>query len=189
MGLEKQHNLRSKGSYLPYPNYGFRFSNSFFPYISKIWNNLPKSTQSLSLGDFKTELKISLKPIRIRHYNVGQKYSNSFLTRIRTGRTNLNQSRYTIGLSEMPNCLCHAPNESSEHYLLDCFLYSAERQTLFNLAETIIPNFKRISKKGKFNILTSTPLNPTHYHPFLSYLTFFQPGIIYVRHSSTWLKQ
>ena len=163
---KKQHNLRSKGGYLPYPNYGFRFSNSFFPYISKIWNNLPKSTQSLSFGDFKTELKISLKPIRIRHYNVGQKYSNSFLTRIRTGRTNLNQSRYTIGLSEMPNCLCHAPNESSEHYLLDCFLYSAERQTLFNLAETIIPNFKRISKKGKFNILTRglNSDNPEYYH-------------------------
>ena len=30
---KKQHNLRSKGGYLPYPNYGFRFSNSFFPYI------------------------------------------------------------------------------------------------------------------------------------------------------------
>ena len=46
---QKHHYLRSKGGYLPYPNNGFRFSNSFFPYISKIWNNLPKSTQSLSL--------------------------------------------------------------------------------------------------------------------------------------------
>ena len=67
--------------YLPYPNYGFRFSNSFFPYISKIWNNLPKSIKLLSSDNFKTELKIFLKPFRIRHYNVGQKYSNSFLTR------------------------------------------------------------------------------------------------------------
>ena len=163
---QKHHYLRSKGGYLPYPNNGFWFSNSFFPYISKIWNNLPKSTQSLSLDDFKTELKTSLKPKRSRHYNVGPKHSNSFLTQFRTGRTNLNECLYTIGLLDEPDCLCHAPNESSEHYLLDCFLYSTERQTLFNLAEQIIPNFQRINKKGKFNILTKglNSDDPEYYH-------------------------
>ena len=50
--------------------------------------------------------------------------------------------------------------------LSDVSSNSAERQTLFNLAETIIPNFKRISKKGKFNILTRglNSDNPEYYH-------------------------
>ena len=151
---DKHHYLRSKGGYMPYPNYGNKYLNSFFPYISKIWNNLPNNIKSLSLEDFKKELKIFLKPVRNRHYNVGPKQSNSYLARIRTGRTNLNQDKFTIGLTDEPTCLCLSRNETSEHYLLDCFLYSTERQTLFNLAEHIIPNFQTISKKGKFKILT-----------------------------------
>ena len=56
--------------------------------------------------------------------------------------------------------------ESSEHYLLECFLFSTERQTLFTLAEQVIPNFRRISKNGKFNILTKgiQTENPEYYH-------------------------
>ena len=151
---QKQYHLRSKGGYLPYPNYGMKFSNSFFPFISKIWNNLPTSIQSLSLSDFKNELKTNIKPVRYKHYNVGQKYSNSLLTRLRTGRTNLNLNNYTIGLIDEPDCLCHFKNESSKHYLLDCFLYTTERQILFNLVVHLIPNFLNISKNRQFRILT-----------------------------------
>ena len=162
----KDYDLRSKGGYSPYPRYGIKFQNSFFPYISKLWNNLPKCTQSLSLDEFKQEMKISLKPVRYRHYNVGPKQSNSYLTWLRTGQTNLNLHKFTIGLADEPTCLCHSPNESSEHYLLECFLFSTERQTLFNLAEQVIPNFRRISKKGKFRILTKgiQTDNPEYYH-------------------------
>ena len=118
------------------------------------------------MDEFKQEKKISLKPVRYRYYNVGPKQSNSFLTGLRTGRTNLNLHKFTIGLSDEPTCLCHARNESSEHYLLECFLFSTERQTLFTLAEQIIPNFQRISKKGKSKILTEgiQTDNPEYYH-------------------------
>ena len=56
--------------------------------------------------------------------------------------------------------------ESSEYYLLECFLFSTERQTLFTLAEQIIPNFQRISKKGEFKILTKgiQTDNPEYYY-------------------------
>ena len=66
--LEKTHNLRSKAGYLPYPNYGNKYLNSFFPYITKIWNNLPSSLKSLNLLDFKIELKSYLKQDRIKHF-------------------------------------------------------------------------------------------------------------------------
>ena len=75
--------MRSKGGYSPYPNYGNKFTNSFFPFISRLWNNLPKSTQSKNLEEFKTLLKSDLKPNKIKHFGHGPKYSNSLLTRLR----------------------------------------------------------------------------------------------------------
>ena len=58
-----------------------------------------------------------------------------------------------IGLEESHNCLCHFHTESPEHYFLDCFLYSPERQILFNLIEHYIPNFPRLNKKQKLDII------------------------------------
>ena len=151
---EKKYVLRSKGGYLPYPFFNQKFLNSFFPFISKQWNNLPNSTKSKNLYDFKTQLKIDIKPERHKHFSFGPKESNQIMTRFRTGRTNLNLNRFTIGLSDDPSCLCHEKYETSEHFVLDCFIYDAERQNLFNLVEYLIPNFSKLNRKLKFEILT-----------------------------------
>ena len=76
------------------------------------------------------------------------------MTRFKTGRTNLNSNNYTIGKTEDASCLCHAKQETSEHFMLDCFLYTAERQILFSLVEHLIPKFSKLTKKEKFQILT-----------------------------------
>ena len=154
LDFDRQHFLRSKGGYLPYPNYGNKFMGSFFPFISKIWNNLPILMRSMNLLDFKAQLKIDLKPSKNKHFCFGSKESNSLLTRFRTGRTNLNLNKFTIGQTDDPSCMCHAKHETSEHFLLDCFLYTAERQTLYSLVEHFIPRFKNLNKKEKFQILT-----------------------------------
>ena len=136
---EKQHFLRSKGGYLPYPNYNNKFLNSFFPAMFKTWNNLPTSTKCKNLGYFKAQLKTDLKPERFKHFAVGPNESNSLLTRFRTGRTNLNANKFTLGQTYDPSCLSHASSENSEHYFLDCCLYTVERQNLFSLVEYSIP--------------------------------------------------
>ena len=100
----------------------------------------------MSISNFENELKTVIKPVRYKHNDVGQNYSNILLTQLRTGMTNLNLNDYTIGLINKPKCLCHSKNESSDHYLFDCFLYTPEPQTLFNLAEHFMPNFLNISK-------------------------------------------
>ena len=69
------------------------------------------------------------------------------------GRSNLQLHKFTLGLSESPECQCHFKSESPEHYFLDCFLYSPERQILFNLFEHYIPTFKNLNKKQKLNLL------------------------------------
>ena len=58
-----------------------------------------------------------------------------------------------LGLSDSPQCLCHCRNETPIHYFLDCFLYSPERRILLDLVEHYIPNFQRMNRNQKFDIL------------------------------------
>ena len=95
-----------------------------------------------------------MKPAKYKTFSVGHKHSNSILTRFRTGRRDLNLNRFTIGLSTDPSCPCHYKFESSEHFMLDCFLYTVERQKLFDQVEHLIPKFSKFNKKEKFHILT-----------------------------------
>ena len=158
---------RSKGGYTPYPNYGSKFLNSYFPYISKMWNNLDKSRKCLSLFDFKSKLKSDLKPNKIRHYSKGSKVGNILLTRIRLDRSELNLHRFVIGQSDSPQCLCYARQESSLHFMIDCFLYSVERQVLFGQVEHYVPNFSKLSKIKQYEILVFglKRENPEYYYP------------------------
>ena len=110
-------------------------------------------TQLLTLPDFKIKLKEKLKPKRIKHFSKGSKIGNSLLARIRLHRSGLNSHKFAIGQSESPECSCHSKHESSQHYLLDCFLYSCERQILFNQVEHFIPNFLSFNKSKKYEIL------------------------------------
>ena len=48
---------------------------------------------------------------------------------------------------------CHAKQESSQHFMIDCFLYSVERQTLYSLVEQFVPNFNRLGKFKKYETL------------------------------------
>ena len=98
-------------------------------------------------------LKLELKPQKFNHFSKGSKNGNSLLTRLRVGQSELNLHKFSVGQVENPDCICHANQESTKHYLLDCFLYTTERQKLFLLVEHYIPKFKGLSKAAKYNIL------------------------------------
>ena len=153
MDLENSHNLRKKGGYIPFPYKGGKFEQSFFPKTTKMWNDLPKNIQLKDLDEFKIGIREMIKPPKYKHFLRGSKIGNSLLTRIRVGRSELNQHKFTIGLEVSPECLCHFRSESPEHYFLDCFLYSNERQTLFSLIEYYVPFFKNSNKKKKLEII------------------------------------
>ena len=146
-------NTRANFGYI-HPKYkGAKFEKSFFRNTLKLWTNLPKNIQTKNLSEFKFEIKQRIKPPRFKHFSKGTKLGNSLLTKIRVGRSNLNQHQFTIGLSDSPKCLCHFKNETPIHYFLDCFLYLPERQILFDLVEHYIPNFQRMNRNQKFDIL------------------------------------
>ena len=127
---EKQCVTRSKGGYIPFKYKNEKFNNSFFPNTLKLWNSLSKDIQSKDVFEFKISIKQEIKPPKYKHFSKGSKLGNTLLTKIRVGRSDLNQHKFTIGLSDSSECLCHYKVESPEHYFLDCFLYLRERQTL-----------------------------------------------------------
>ena len=144
---------RFKNFYRNFPPNGSNFSKSFFPHFTKSWNNLETSHQTEpDLSLFKEKLKLHLKPKRHKHFSRGSKRGNALLTQLRVGRSFLNSHGFSIGLSESPSCLCDR-NETVEHYLISCFLYTEERRTLFNTIERLIPNFLKQNQKRKVEIL------------------------------------
>ena len=153
LDIDNTHNIRSRGGYIPFKYYSAKFNNSFFPHISSLWNTLPLSVQCKDLIEFKEYTKKELKPTKHKHFSRGNKQSNKLLTRIRVGRSDLNQHKFIIGLSDTPQCSCHYREESPLHYFIDCFLYLPERQTLFDLFEHYIPKFPNLNKKQKLEII------------------------------------
>ena len=141
-----------------FKNYGSKFNLSFFPYHTKLWNTLPKNVKALNITDFKTFTN-TMKPTRYKHFQKGNKYANSLLTRIRVGRSQLNQHTFSLGQIDSPECLCHHREESPMHYFLDCFLYLQERQAMFQLFEHYIPNFISFPKKQKLQVILNG-INP-----------------------------
>ena len=121
--------------------------------MTKLWINLPPNIKCKDLEDFKYHLKFELKPQKIKHFSKGSKNGNSLLTRLRVGQSELNLHKFSVGQVEKPDCACHEKQESTKHYILDCFLYTTERQKLFLLVEHYIQKLNGISKTAKYNMV------------------------------------
>ena len=122
--------------------------------MTRLWNRLPKNVKSMTLDDFKTYLKQEVKPKRRKFYAKGNKYKCSLLTRIRVGRSFLNEHSFLINMSESPACKnCPSPRENSLHFLCSCPTFTEQRQTLLTKMEEFIPNIKQLPKKRQFEIL------------------------------------
>ena len=50
------YNLRSARTLKQYPFKGVKFSNSFYPLLTKKYNSLPPKTRQISIDDFKLEI-------------------------------------------------------------------------------------------------------------------------------------
>jgi hypothetical protein len=125
-----QNATRSQRYYNNYPTRDAEFNNSFFPKTVRKWNNLPVYLRNLSIYEFKLELAEIMKPKRNRLNNIGSKFGNSIHTQLRLNCSQLNSHLYSFGLSPTPNCLCQV-QETTKHFLMECFLYSNERTELF----------------------------------------------------------
>ena len=148
-----QNFTRSNKYYNTFTQKDTTFRNSFFPKISNLWNDLPSELRNKDMIDFKTELGWLLKPPKIRLYCLGSKFGNSIHTQLRVKKSQLNDHLFTMRLSNTPSCICSEPLETTEHYILDCFMYEVERQELFtNISGLLI---KKLDKYNRHDLVTA----------------------------------
>ena len=148
------HDTRSRRKFLPFPRGKVKFSKSFFVLFSRKWKDTPKEiTKITDMFDFKLALKKHLAPLRYKFLGRGQKLGNKLLTRIRVGRSYLNEHSYQIQMAPSPKCACLYSRESPLHYFLDCPMYNEERRTMIGVFEQYLPKFNTYTKNKKLNII------------------------------------
>lgn len=152
---------RTKGNYVEFPKNGInykckrvKFNKSYFPHYTILWNKMSSKLKNCQLmEDFKSIYLTEIKSIKYKHFNVGQKVPNALLCRVRLSRSYLNSDSYSIGHSDSPMCWCHAPFETSMHYVLICWLFEHERVILLQKVKHLVPKFMLLPKENQLKIL------------------------------------
>ena len=147
-------NTRSSNKYIEFTFKNDTFNKSFFPFVTKLYNNLDLSIRNLPNSlDFKEQLKAKYKKKKVKHYSRGiSKYANSLHTQLRVGQSYLNSHGFKINLREDDLCLCHR-SETVSHFFLDSFLYQEERDELCKKISQYLPRFQTFSKTKKLEII------------------------------------
>ena len=105
------------------------YRTSFFPSTTHLWNNLPEHIQSsTSLSAFKRFITNS-DTIVPPHFYAGKRNEQILHCRMRNNMSNLNSDLQKRHLSPSASCTCGYSFESSEHYLLNCPLFTNIRAT------------------------------------------------------------
>ena len=114
----------------PPPNYSSqRYKNSFFPFCYSKWQNLDPSIQNaVSVNAFKSKYIKLIRPSPNGIFNIRDCKGLSFLTRMRVTFSDLRDHRFNHNFfCQSPTCKCNRENETNEHFLLRCSLYTPYR--------------------------------------------------------------
>jgi len=132
-----------------------RFSNSFFPYCHKHWNNLSASIKSsASLSIFKKALLKPIRPIARPCFNLNDNYGLARLTQLRVGFSDLREHRYRHHFNCLsPICSCGGEDESTRHFLLNCNKYANQRQIFFSQLNSLVPGITSLDPSLFLDIL------------------------------------
>ena len=128
-------NLRNMRAFEKYP-YTARIRHkfldkSFFPRTASMWDNLPKEIRlSPNMEEFKLRLSDHIKPKKLKILSYGSKYGNSIHTQLRLGQSQLNSHLHKVGISSTTQCLCGHNDETTNHFLHACTLYTGARNHL-----------------------------------------------------------
>ena len=109
------------------------FSKTFFSYCIDKWNKLhPGIRNALSIYKFKKS--IITEKLENSSHNVHDPVGVKVLSRLRLQFTNLNKHkfRHVFNDTANPMCPCGTDVEITEHFLLGCHCFPAQRSELFD---------------------------------------------------------
>jgi hypothetical protein len=129
-GQGVQYNIRS-GNDLQIPKTKTKaHQNSFLPSTCKAWNNLPPETKCVNSNEeLKEKLRGEIEVIPA-HYNEGERKYQVYHCQLRVRNANLNDNLYAKGMADSPECTCGQTEETTEHYLLNCPMFTEERRNM-----------------------------------------------------------
>ena len=129
--IEQTYNLRHKEDIPGVKARTSAFQNSFFPKSIREWNSLEHQIRNApSIGSFKTQIKdVKHKPPD--WFKSGKRKDAINHARLRMMCSSLNDHLYSqLHVIDNPKCPCGNPRESAKHYLLECPLYTIERDQM-----------------------------------------------------------
>ena len=129
-GKRERYNLRGR-RFIPPKARTSTFQNSFVPQTVRDWNNLDIETQtSVSVEAFTSKLNANKAKTKIWYYT-GERYLSILHARLRMLCSCLNDHLFSfIHVVDSPACDCGHVRENNRHYLLDCPLYTSERDIM-----------------------------------------------------------
>ena len=109
------------------------YMNSFYPHSVKIWNDIgPTLRQAPSLSIFKSNILKLIRPQKKKLYNIHDPKGVKRLFQLRVGLSHLKHHKKCHKFQDSLNdlCYCQMSAETTEHFLLNCHLYTRERNNL-----------------------------------------------------------
>ena len=115
--------------------------NSFYPHSVKIWNVIgPELRQAPSLSIFKSKILKLIRPLKNTMYDIHDPKGVKRLFQLRVGLSSLKNHKkrhnFKDTLSDVCRCQTHA--ETTDHFLLNCNLYTEIRNDMFQVENPIL---------------------------------------------------
>jgi len=129
---------------------------SFIPHTTRQWNKLPQPVKTLlRITQFKKTIFLSHGPSKPpKYYSFGNKNANILHTKLRLGISELNCHQFQIQKVDSTSCDCGHTQETTQHFVLDCPLYTNTRRLLFeNASEILQINFAACVPSKKLEIV------------------------------------
>ena len=144
--IERIHTTRENRSFDVRPPLARRsnYYNSFIPSTCREWNLLPFELKRIAYKkQFKNTLDKTDKYKRCKsnpYYNMGSRFINITLSRLRMECSDLLSDKFKRGLSPTKMCTCGYDTENVSHYILHCNKYNAQRRIMLSDCPVITVN-------------------------------------------------
>ena len=132
------------------------YQNAFIPNTSRNWNFLPPSIQCCQ---DRKQLKHSITTLYTTpqpplFFTLGTKLGNTLHAQLRLGMSRLNAHQYTVQKSTDPACACGHGHENTNHFILDCPIFAAQRKHLIRQVSSHLNiDFQALTNTMKINLL------------------------------------
>ena len=117
------------------------YANSFYTNSVKIWNKIGfEHRQVHSLSVFKSKILNKIRPVKKSVYNIHDPIGIKRLFQLRVGLSSLNEhkKRHNFKDTSSDICLCQTLPETTDHFLLNCDLFTEARHEMFDVVNPIL---------------------------------------------------